>query len=596
MTWRQRLSSRIIAATLAVLALGIAASSWLTINAEQSALNAQVDTFGQALARTIASLSVDDLESGNVSALSDKLKHVAVSESEVAFVVIENTTRAEVIRARADSSRDTGSGQSGHVEFTQPIASSDGRALGQAIVAIDRYHAESMIGQRTLQLALSAAAIFLFLAVALGLILRTAVARPLARLSDHAETLSQGRYDAVITMDGSHEMGRLADAMDGMRKQLRVRESELRELNQSLRDKNNRLVQALADVEAATRVKGEFIANISHELRTPLNVIVNLPEGLLEEFCYTAACKACDGQYFLDRGEQITSSTTCPDCARRGTLRVSDDVTFIGTPGVARRHLATMYRASKQLFTIISDLLDFNKLESGDVRLHLNTILVRGVLAEVERSTRPLGTASDIELHFEPCVDDLEIRADRIKVCQVLFNLIGNAIKFSPDGGRIDVAATLDGEDCLFCIRDQGIGIPEEKQEMIFESFRQADGGHTREFGGAGLGLSIAKKLVTLHEGSISVDSEEGEGSAFYVRLPVRGPVTLIEAAKESDGGVIESSNLLGDVLSGTLVVVDEPGIEQSDTRTWQLGNITLMELIGDRDDFKFEACPEEVS
>jgi len=134
-------------------------------------------------------------------------------------------------------------------------------------------------------------------------------------------------------------------------------------------------------------------------------------------------------------------------------------------------------------------------------------------------------------LRFAPVDPELTLRVDVIKFGQIFINLVGNALKFSPDGSSVELSAVEEGEAVVFRVRDQGIGIAPEHHQLIFESFRQVEGGHTRKFGGSGLGLSITRKLVELHQGSIWVESALGQGACFVVRLPRAGAPDSVRAA-----------------------------------------------------------------
>ena len=148
-------------------------------------------------------------------------------------------------------------------------------------------------------------------------------------------------------------------------------------------------------------------------------------------------------------------------------------------------------------------------------------VAVLPVVEEAIAAVAPLAETSQISLHQQVADDVREIMADRTKVLQMLFNLLVNAVKFSNAGSKVCLEVRKDSPWACFVVRDEGIGIPEESQKLIFESFRQVDGSSTRRHGGSGLGLAITKKLVELHGGSIWVDSKPGFGSAFSFQIPL---------------------------------------------------------------------------
>jgi signal transduction histidine kinase len=311
----------------------------------------------------------------------------------------------------------------------------------------------------------------------------------------------------------------LADRINQMR-------YDLETLNRQLAGNVSQLSSALEHAEAATRAKSEFLATVSHELRTPLNAIINIPEGLLEEFEQVPAvvCDGCETVFRLDPGEEAKLEAPCPECHALGTLHARDSLVYQGRPERSARHLGYMHKASQHLLDVVSSILDFSKLEAGRMELDLADVDLSQLLDDVVSPLKHLAQTKGVELALAPVPAGGLLRGDRVKIAQIVVNLVGNAIKFSDGQGRVRVEAADDTAFYVIRVSDQGIGIAPQDRQRIFESFSQVDSGNTRKFGGTGLGLAITKRFVDLHGGSIAVESEPGKGSTFIVRLPKAGP------------------------------------------------------------------------
>ncbi len=307
--------------------------------------------------------------------------------------------------------------------------------------------------------------------------------------------------------------------------QLHLR-SKIDVLSESLRAKNEDLTKALRRAEEAAKIKSQFLANMSHELRTPLNAIINIPEGLEPDFveARVVRCTACDGAFEADADEVIDAATACPACGAAGNLREERRLVFHGDPERTRRYLRSIRQSGKNLLDLVTDLLDFSRIEAGKATLRVEVVSIRALVADLVASLSPLAESKRIALLAAPVDESLTLEADRVKLAQILTNIVGNAIKFSNEDSSIELEVAREDGGVHFRVRDHGIGIAPEHQELIFEAFRQVDGGHTRKFGGSGLGLAITRELVTMHGGTIRVESAIGAGSTFHVVLPPRPP------------------------------------------------------------------------
>lgn len=290
---------------------------------------------------------------------------------------------------------------------------------------------------------------------------------------------------------------------------------------------NTELTVALDKTRESERLKREFLANVSHELRTPLNSIINIPDGLLEHFPTIAAacCRQCGSEFRLDEGEVLDPQVSCATCQTSGSLQAASVVTYEGNPHETRQYLASVVQCGRHLLQIVNDILDTSRLEAGRVDLSLAKVVLGDLLSEVRQAVAALADERTVTLRW-PLFDDAQLQdllVDRLRLAQILINLIGNAIKFSHAGGQVWLQVDVQPDTVCFAVRDEGIGIAPEHHARIFESFRQIDGGHTRRYGGSGLGLAIVRQLTELHHGRVWVDSALGQGSTFFVQLP-RGP------------------------------------------------------------------------
>jgi two-component system, sensor histidine kinase LadS len=312
----------------------------------------------------------------------------------------------------------------------------------------------------------------------------------------------------------------------GLADRINVMRSNLQVLNRQLTGNVSQLSSALAQAEAATRAKSEFLATVSHELRTPLNAIINIPEGLLEDFGEETVlvCGGCDTSFELAPDEQPNDASSCPECHAEGKLRAQRAWTYRGEPAATARHLGYIHNASKHLLSVVSSILDFSKVEGGHLELNVTEVDLAELLEEAVSLLKQLAESKGVTLALEALPRDSRIRGDRVKLAQIVVNLMGNAIKFSDGRGEVRLEIAPEPDAYVIRVSDGGIGIAPADCQRIFESFSQVDSSNTRKFGGTGLGLAISKKLVELHDGTIWVESKLGEGSTFSVRLPKTGP------------------------------------------------------------------------
>jgi len=272
-------------------------------------------------------------------------------------------------------------------------------------------------------------------------------------------------------------------------------------LYRSSEDASRELAIKIGELERANRMKAQFLANMSHELRTPLNAVIGFSEMLL--------------------------------LGAHGALTPEQEDA-----------LQTVSRNGRHLLGLVNDILDLSKVEAGRMELHLTPTNVRELLTDVLAGMDSLVAAKDHTVTLELADGPLVLRADELRVRQVLFNLISNAVKFTPTGGQIVIRAVrkpmlLQGsgelqrerEAVWIAVSDNGIGIAPHDVKRLFTEFSQVDASHARRYEGTGLGLALCKRFVELLGGQIGVESTLGRGSTFWLVLPVDGPPTAAVAA-----------------------------------------------------------------
>jgi signal transduction histidine kinase len=295
------------------------------------------------------------------------------------------------------------------------------------------------------------------LALLLGFVLSWSVIGPIQRIDSRLAAIASGDFSGHVDVTNRDELGALASNVNRM---------------------NDELQRLYLELEATSRHKSEFLANMSHELRTPLNAIIGFSQVLREEMF---------GKVNAKQAEYL------------------DDV--LGS--------------AHHLLSLINDVLDLSKVEAGQIELEIESFSLRDALESgvVMVRERASDEGVTVGLAADPEVDPVD--GDERRIRQVVFNLLANAVKFTPAGGSVDVSAARVNGEVRVSVADTGPGVPPDDRERIFEKFQQTDVGvGIRE--GTGLGLALSKRLVELHGGRIWVESEAETGSTFVFTLPTR--------------------------------------------------------------------------
>jgi PAS domain S-box-containing protein len=294
----------------------------------------------------------------------------------------------------------------------------------------------------------------------------------------------------------------IADIAASAIQRTRLYEKTLRhagELERRVAERTNALSVANAELTQANRAKDEFLANMSHELRTPLsNVLVR--SDMLQKGIY-------------------------------GPLTDKQE-----------RSLYVIEESSRHLLQLINDILDVSKIEAGKLELDVHRFSVISICESSLQFVKEMAAQKGIQVHKD--IQPLAVRADGRRLKQILVNLLSNAVKFTPEGGSIglEVYGDADMEMIQFAVWDTGVGIASDDIARLFQPFSQLDGSLARKFEGTGLGLALVRRLTEMHNGSVSIESEEGQGSRFTISLPwhpenqVNGREELISVKEENQG------------------------------------------------------------
>ena len=313
-----------------------------------------------------------------------------------------------------------------------------------------------------------------------------------------AEELEAQQEEMRVT---NEELMNKTEMLEASEEELRVQQEELRSINAELEEKaslleekNQAIEEARASInikvqelETTGKYKSEFLANMSHELRTPLNSILVLARILKDNKPHNLS------------EDQI-------------------------------KYASVIFNAGNDLLTLINDILDLSKIESGKLEMQNEQIKIADILKDMDMLFAEVASHKNIK--FTNSIKDVPktLFTDKVRVEQVIKNLLSNAFKFTPEGGSIalNVVPGPIEKTISFCIKDTGVGIAKEKQRIIFEAFQQADGSTSRKYGGTGLGLSISRELTTLLGGTITLTSEPGIGSEFILTVPFEAKVVPV--------------------------------------------------------------------
>ncbi len=344
----------------------------------------------------------------------------------------------------------------------------------------EAYSQISALGQRTVVISVF---VILFV-VLLAVVISKRLTEPIRSLKDGALGLVKGQFKP-ISVSSRDEIGELTEIFNQTGKELldaRKRlEKKIEIANKDLEEKNRELIHANEELRKLDSLKSDFISLVSHELKTPLSAIRTSAE-------------------YLEMEKEAS-------------------------PDIKKEMIENIIWNIDRQTRMINDILDLSKIEAGKMEYRFEDVDFNEVAKMTIENIRLLASKKNIGLSVEIPSNLSQVFADRDKLIIVMNNLIGNAVKFTPNGGSIHLAATEEQDSVKVMVSDTGAGIEKEQQEKIFDKFYQVDGTSRRKAGGSGLGLSISSGIIRAHGSDIYVESEPGKGSTFFFRLRQGGRI-----------------------------------------------------------------------
>ena len=457
-----------------------------------------VEKGGQAIIATTARSLFNDLYHLDVFSVENALKTLVVDETIVYAGVRDNSgqtlTKAETgwepelkqlseVASRALFQRETVAREIGnrYLAVAGPITAGS-EEVGTLEIVFDRGLQQTFL-TAMLRYLLAVLGVVFGASVIIGIVLTRYATKPLSSLSSVAEAIGLGNLDISVPVRGAQETAALGTAVDRMRMELKGLyiglEQQVAERTHELTIANKELSRATEAAIEASVAKSQILSTVTHELKTPLTSIVGYADRML---------------------------------LRRDTVGSLNER--------QERYLGNIQEDAYRLKSLIDDLLDISRIEAGSLELQLTGLDAQQEIEQAIKSLRGQFAGKQIQTQCNIPTNIVLVRADHLRLSQIIINLLTNAYKYSPEGAIVTITAEQGGELVQIDVSDTGIGMSDADQARLFTKFFRADNTPTRRESGTGLGLFITRHLVEAHGGSIWVESQEGKGSTFSFTLP----------------------------------------------------------------------------
>ncbi|MDO9351961.1 MAG: HAMP domain-containing sensor histidine kinase [Deltaproteobacteria bacterium] len=493
--FRISLTIKFLMAMICLVVITSGAFGWFFLGREASKLQSQLDAYGKSIINNFLSNRSISLLFEHGTGLTNRpvLQGIAermVMEKDVIFFTFMDSHGewvAHAIRKSIDP-------RNAYL-ITHPIQSRDGQNLGTLHLGLSFSRVEEQMFELKRDILIVALGV-IGIGFLLTLIFTRILLKPIEELASATEKIAGGNLSQTVQIRSRDEIGDLARAFNQMTLQLKDSRNDL---EKKVEERTHRLEENIAEINNARTVALKMLENLQSAKMELERVNLELKEADQAQMKFIGIAS-----------HELKTPLTA----------VKANVDFIlsgkggNVPDDLRSHLLTIQRNTNRIHETMDHMLDLTRIKSGHLLVDQEPILlceaVGGYIHEVTPVDKNLTIQVDIP-------EGLLVYADRNRLHDIFINLLSNAFKFTPDGGKVLIIASQKGDDIFHEIRDTGIGIPEDKLQKIFEEFYQVEGG---KYGGTGLGLPIAKRVIEEHGGRIWVESRPGKGSVFYFTLP----------------------------------------------------------------------------